>query len=154
MASSTAADGGLDDQGCLSDNDPGESSADAWRRVYRYPASDVSQRPSVSTGKSYELLGQARLTSQRRMTTIIFLLTPMALTTSTVTNNIRGENSRPTGLSKFRDRLANWLESPVGQSLAELNTIAFLYGGRYLEVGRRLTGLSYVSIPDLGRGSS
>jgi peroxin-10 len=88
------------------------------------------------------------------MTTIIFLLAPMALTTSTVTNNIRGENSHTTGLSKFRDRLANWLESPVGQSMAELNTIAFLYGGRYLEVGRRLTGLSYVSIPDLGRGLS
>jgi hypothetical protein len=75
----------------------------------------------------------------------------MALTTSTVTNNIRGDTNRTTGLSKFRARLANWLESPVGQSLAELNTIAFLYGGRYLEVGRRLTGLSYVSIPDLGR---
>jgi peroxin-10 len=85
------------------------------------------------------------------MTTILFLLAPMALTTSTVTNNIRGETNRPAGLSKFRDRLANWLESPVGQSLAELNTIAFLYGGRYLEVGRRLTGLSYVSVLDLGR---
>lgn len=74
----------------------------------------------------------------------------MALTTSTITNNIRGENNRTTSLSKFRDRLANWLESPVGQSLTELNTIAFLYGGRYLEIGRRWTGLSYVSSPDLG----
>jgi hypothetical protein len=56
MASSTAADGGLDDQGCLPDNDPGESNADARRRIYRYPASDVPQRPTVSTSKSSALL--------------------------------------------------------------------------------------------------
>lgn len=56
MASSTAADGGLDDKGCIPDIDSGTSNADPRRRIYRYPASDVSQRPTVSTSKSSALL--------------------------------------------------------------------------------------------------
>jgi peroxin-10 len=93
----------------------------------------------------------AWLTSQKRVVTIFLLLAPTILTTSTVTNNIRGEASNSTILSRLRTRLANWLESPIGQSLAELNTIAFLYGGRYLEVGRRITGMKYVSLLLLSR---
>jgi hypothetical protein len=55
MASSTAANGGLDDKVCLPDIDSGTSDADPRRRIYRYTASDVSQRPTVSTGKSSAL---------------------------------------------------------------------------------------------------
>lgn len=58
---------------------------------------------------------------------------------------MRDGEIRTTTFSRYRNRLADWLESPVGQSLAELNTIVFLYGGRYLEIGRRIMGLSYVS---------
>lgn len=42
------------------------------------------------------------------------------------------------------DRMARVLESPFAQSLPELHMIAFLYGGRFLELGRRLTGLTFV----------
>jgi len=62
-----------------------------------------------------------------------------------MTHRLRGESDN-TGLSRIRDRLATWLESPIGQSLSELHTVAFLYGGRYLEFGRRLTGMSYVCL--------
>jgi hypothetical protein len=56
MASSTATDGGLDNKGCLPDIDSGTSNANPRRRIYRYPAPDVSQRPTVSTSKSSALL--------------------------------------------------------------------------------------------------
>lgn len=38
------------------------------------------------------------------------------------------------------------METPWGQSLPELHLIAFLYGGRFLEFGRRLAGLRYVRV--------
>jgi peroxin-10 len=64
-----------------------------------------------------------------------------------MTHRLRGENNN-TGMSRLRDCLATWLESPICQSLSELHTVAFLYGGRYLEFGRRLAGLTYVSLTE------
>lgn len=72
------------------------------------------------------------------------------LAASPITHRLRGE-SYNTGFSRMRDRLATWLESPIGQSLSELHTVAFLYGGRYLELGRRITGMSYVSLKKRAR---
>jgi peroxin-10 len=40
--------------------------------------------------------------------------------------------------------LARFAESPVGQALPELHMMAFLFRGRFYELGRRLTGVSYV----------
>lgn len=47
--------------------------------------------------------------------------------------------------SRLKSLAIRLLESPIGQSLPELSTISFLFGGRFLELGRRLTGFSYVS---------
>jgi peroxin-10 len=47
--------------------------------------------------------------------------------------------------SRSKNHLGRFLQTPLGQSLPELHLIAFLYGGRFLEFGRRLSGLGYVS---------
>ena len=51
---------------------------------------------------------------------------------------------------KWRHRLADLIESPLGQSMPELHMVAFLYGGRFFEWGRRLTGMGYVSVLSCG----
>lgn len=48
--------------------------------------------------------------------------------------------------SRLQTLAIRLLQSPIGHSLPEINTLAFLFGGRFLELGRRLTGLSYVSV--------
>ena len=45
---------------------------------------------------------------------------------------------------RWRHRLADLIESPLGQSMPELHMVVFLYGGRFFEWGRRLTGMGYV----------
>lgn len=45
----------------------------------------------------------------------------------------------------MRQEASRLVESRLGQILPELGIIAFLYGGEFLEFGRRVAGLSYVS---------
>lgn len=47
--------------------------------------------------------------------------------------------------SRGRNLFAHFLKTPLGQSLPALHLVAFLYGGKFLEFGRRLSGLRYVS---------
>lgn len=53
-------------------------------------------------------------------------------------------NKRPLWNSS-RMWLKRFLASPLGQSLPELHMVLFLFGGRFLEIGRRITGLGHVS---------
>ncbi|WVQ83554.1 hypothetical protein IAT38_005695 [Cryptococcus sp. DSM 104549] len=94
---------------------------------------------------------RSRLPSKRRrLFTILFLLLPSLLVSPASTSYIRNTNLAPastpsTRWSRARAKLAGFLESPVGKALPELHMIAFLFGGRFFEFSRRLTGLSYVS---------
>jgi len=43
-------------------------------------------------------------------------------------------------------RLAGWLESPVGKALPEIHLAVFMFSGKFFEFGKRITGISYVSL--------
>ncbi|TYJ53534.1 hypothetical protein B9479_005803 [Cryptococcus floricola] len=86
-----------------------------------------------------------------RFLTILLLLLPTLLVSPASTNYIRpapvqrldsGPESRWT---RTREKLAKFLESPVGRALPELHMILFLFRGRFFEFARRLTGISYIS---------
>jgi peroxin-10 len=91
-------------------------------------------------GKAIRLL----LTSQRRLLTIIFLLLPTLFTSPAAITHLRDGNGPSSRLSELRARVSRFLESPVGQAIPEIHMIAFLFWGRFLEMGKRLAGISYV----------
>ncbi|WVQ73875.1 hypothetical protein IAR50_003456 [Cryptococcus sp. DSM 104548] len=86
-----------------------------------------------------------------RLLTILLLLLPTLLVSPTSTNYIRPtsshllDNSHRSAWSRVREKLAKFLESPVGRALPELHMILFLFKGRFFEFARRLTGVSYIS---------
>jgi peroxin-10 len=82
------------------------------------------------------------LTAQRRTLGVLFLLGPSVLTLATSLGPDHGN----TVWSRTRNRIARLMETPLGQSLPELHLITFLYRGKFLEIGRRLAGLRYVSV--------
>lgn len=44
------------------------------------------------------------------------------------------------------EKIGEFLSSPLGKAIPELHMIVFLFRGRFFELGRRLTGMSYVSL--------
>lgn len=63
---------------------------------------------------------------------------------------LKGDNRAGPSSSRLRTGAIKILESPIGQTLPEISTVLFLVGGRFLEFGRRITGLSYVSAHGVG----
>jgi len=96
--------------------------------------------PSVNRGRSTP-------SRARRLLTILFLLLPSIITSPSAATYLRSgtDGTERSAWSRAKIRAAEFLESPWGQSIPELHMIAFLFGGRFLEIGRRLTGLSYIS---------
>jgi peroxin-10 len=94
--------------------------------------------------------------------TIFLLLLPSVLTSSSALNYLRGDAHNDSRWARIRRKLAAFLESPLGQSLPEIHLVMFMFGGRFYEFARRLTGLSYVGSlyftsanpPDLGPAPS
>nr|ODN87241.1 hypothetical protein L203_03513 [Cryptococcus depauperatus CBS 7841] len=87
----------------------------------------------------------------RRLFTIVFLLLPTLLASPEAARLVRHESTRdhaalPTRWTRYQEACAKILESPCVQALPELHMIAFLFRGRFFELGRRLAGLSYVSL--------
>ncbi|WWD16776.1 hypothetical protein CI109_101208 [Kwoniella shandongensis] len=85
---------------------------------------------------------------KRRLFTILFLLAPSLLNSPTTTAYLRNNTSDSTPSTRLQSvqaKLLRFLESPLGKSLPEVHMIAFLFGGRFFEFGRRLTGVSYIS---------
>ncbi|TXT11039.1 hypothetical protein VHUM_01790 [Vanrija humicola] len=113
----------------------------------------------LTFGRGYQTLGeeytdvlptvrasQLPPTRRRRLLTILLLLLPSALTSPMALNYFRGDGSPPTTRwGKAKARLVRFLESPLGQSLPEIHLVLFMFGGKFYEIGRRLTGLSYIS---------
>ncbi|KAL0242269.1 hypothetical protein I308_105898 [Cryptococcus tetragattii IND107] len=83
----------------------------------------------------------------RRFLTIMFLLFPTVLVSPASTSYIRtGGHSQPS--SRWRiavEKIGEFLSSPLGKAIPELHMIVFLFRGRFFELGRRLTGMSYIS---------
>lgn len=120
----------------------GEEYTDITPKVQR------QARSSRAVGALFSSTCQCTDRTQRRYIAILLLVLPNILSPSVLLTWLKGDGRDdhmtppPSGLKALTIRL---LQSPFGQSLPELNTIAFLFGGRFLELGRRLTGLSYVS---------
>lgn len=57
---------------------------------------------------------------------------------------LRGEAGDTSVLARTKRSIAKFLESPLGQSLPEIHMVLFMFGGRFYEMGRRITGLGYV----------
>lgn len=78
----------------------------------------------------------------------MFLLFPTVLVSPASTSYIRtGGHSQPS--SRWRiavEKIGEFLSSPLGKAIPELHMIVFLFRGRFFELGRRLTGMSYVSL--------
>lgn len=70
---------------------------------------------------------------------------PTFLSPSVLLTWLKGDDGNY-GASRIKTLAIRLLESPIGQSFPELNTLAFLFGGQFLELGRRVVGLSYVSV--------
>ncbi|KAL1410192.1 peroxisome biogenesis factor 10 [Vanrija albida] len=113
----------------------------------------------LTFGRGYQTLGeeytdvlptvrarQLPPSRRRRLLTILLLLLPSALTSPMALNHLRGDGSPPTtAWGRFKARLVRFLESPLGQSLPEIHLVLFMFGGKFYEMGRRLTGLGYIS---------
>jgi hypothetical protein len=85
--------------------------------------------------------------------TILFLLLPSLLTSHSSSSYLRSFSDGSTPLGRIRLSFARFLESPIGQALPELHMIAFLLRGRFLEFGRRITGVTYVRLVFYGINS-
>ncbi|KAK8861322.1 hypothetical protein IAR55_002141 [Kwoniella newhampshirensis] len=85
---------------------------------------------------------------RRRLLTVVFLLLPSIINSPTSAAYLRNSTSDSASSTRWKDakvKLLNFLESPVGKSLPEIHMIGFLFGGRFFEFGKRLTGISYIS---------
>ncbi|RXK38817.1 hypothetical protein M231_03872 [Tremella mesenterica] len=78
----------------------------------------------------------------RRMVTIILLLIPSILTSPSTITYLRNDDSR---WCRTKRSLADVLESPWARIGAELHLVAFLLRGRFFDLARRLTGMTYIS---------
>lgn len=58
---------------------------------------------------------------------------------------LRGDPDDTSTLAKTKRLAVRFIESPLGQSLPEIHMVMFMFGGRFYEFARRLTGLGYVS---------
>ncbi|OCF58321.1 hypothetical protein L486_04352 [Kwoniella mangroviensis CBS 10435] len=118
---------------------------------------------SLTFGRGYSTLGEeytdilpfhlrrGRLPSKkRRIISIIFLLLPSMIFSPMITNYLRTttsneEQPQQTRLEKVKRRLISLIDSPFGRIVPEMHMILFLFRGKFFELARRLTGLSYVS---------
>ncbi|RSH94390.1 peroxisome bioproteinsis factor 10 [Saitozyma podzolica] len=83
---------------------------------------------------------------RRRLLTIIFILLPSIVTSPSASSYLHSSAEDDAPWSRMKRSLARFAESPIGQALPELHMMAFLFRGRFYELGRRLTGVSYVSM--------
>ena len=70
---------------------------------------------------------------------------PSALTSPSVLQHLRGDPYDESLWARSKRKVISFLESPLGQALPEIHLVLFMFGGRFYEVARRLTGLGYVS---------
>ncbi|WWC87532.1 uncharacterized protein L201_002422 [Kwoniella dendrophila CBS 6074] len=91
---------------------------------------------------------------RRRIITILFILLPSLVFSPMTSNYLRNSSNtqsqihnrqEETKLQKAKKDLLRFIESPIGKIIPELHMILFLFKGRFFELARRLTGLSYVS---------
>ena len=82
---------------------------------------------------------------QQRLLALIFLLTPSLLTSNWIIRRLTPDSSS-IRWTTIRQTLIEALGSPWARLLPELHMIVFLFGGRYLEIGKRLAGISYVRL--------
>nr|XP_019049952.1 hypothetical protein I302_00372 [Kwoniella bestiolae CBS 10118]OCF28882.1 hypothetical protein I302_00372 [Kwoniella bestiolae CBS 10118] len=96
-------------------------------------------------------LGRGRLPSKKRRVITIFLLLLPSLLFSPITSNYLRNPSytavhrEETKLQKLKKKLIVLIESPLGRMIPEIHMMLFLFRGKFFELGRRITGLSYVS---------
>lgn len=84
-------------------------------------------------------------TRRRRLLTILLLLLPAVLTNPIFIQRLRSPDGTSGRWQGARSRLAAFLESPLARILPELHLVAFMFRGRFFEIARRITGLSYLS---------
>lgn len=78
----------------------------------------------------------------------MFLIFPTILVSPASTSYMRtGRLSQTSSRWRIaREKIGDFLTSPVGRAIPELHMIAFLFRGRFFELARRVTGMSYVSL--------
>ncbi|OXC67164.1 hypothetical protein AYX13_04266 [Cryptococcus neoformans] len=83
----------------------------------------------------------------RRFLTIMFLIFPTILVSPASTSYMRtgGLSQTSSRWRIAREKIGDFLTSPVGRAIPELHMIAFLFRGRFFELARRVTGMSYIS---------
>lgn len=118
-----------------------------------------SRRVTIGFFRAIRLLDVPQLTkSQRRLLTILFLLLPSILASPSIVAYLRSASTDETVDSSLwarsKRRLAQFLDSPVGQSIPEIHLVTFMLWGRFFEFGKRLTGTTYVRPPVPASASS
>ncbi|ORX36426.1 Pex12 amino terminal region-domain-containing protein [Kockovaella imperatae] len=104
---------------------------------------------SPSLGEEYtDIMPIARrargLSRLRRISAVLMLIIPNLVLEPSTISWLR--NSVPqNGWHDLRRSLASVLESPLCQIIPELNIIAFMFSGSFLELGKRFTGIHYVT---------
>lgn len=78
----------------------------------------------------------------------MFLIFPTILVSPASTSYMRtgGLSQTSSRWRIAREKIGDFLTSPVGRAIPELHMIAFLFRGRFFELARRVTGMSYVSL--------
>ncbi|WWC59958.1 uncharacterized protein I303_102521 [Kwoniella dejecticola CBS 10117] len=118
---------------------------------------------SLTFGRGHQTIGEeytdilpfhlrmGRLPSKRRrIFTILLILLPSLIFSPVTSNYLRNDLSpqhqnRPTRLDKAKIALAKLIDSPVGRIIPELHMMLFLFRGKFFELARRITGVTYVS---------
>ncbi|WWC68965.1 uncharacterized protein I206_102901 [Kwoniella pini CBS 10737] len=86
---------------------------------------------------------------KRRIITILLILLPSLIFSPVTSNYLRHEDlensNNQSRLQKAKLTLARFIESPIGKLIPEIHMMLFSFRGKFFEMARRITGVTYVS---------